>query len=199
MRYAYDTEFLETGSTIDLISIGIVAEDGREYYAVNADMDHDRIKKHDWLCQNVIPHLPLTGKPYRLDGGNTWIFALDRCNTLVKPRWVIANEVRDFLLRPHADKVELWAYYGAYDHVAFAQLFGSMAGLPPGIPMFTHEIMQAIEQAPPEFTEPPQPRNQHNALADAFWNMTVLRALGVVKPHQWGAGIVVATTQKHPQ
>ena len=34
MRYFYDTEFLEDGETIDLISIGIVAEDGREYYAV---------------------------------------------------------------------------------------------------------------------------------------------------------------------
>ena len=34
MRIFYDTEFLEDGKTIDLISIGMVAEDGREYYAV---------------------------------------------------------------------------------------------------------------------------------------------------------------------
>src|SRR4051812_11038169 len=34
MKYFYDTEFLEDGQTIELISIGIVAEDGREYYAV---------------------------------------------------------------------------------------------------------------------------------------------------------------------
>ena len=33
MKYFYDTEFLEDGHTFDLISIGIVAEDGREYYA----------------------------------------------------------------------------------------------------------------------------------------------------------------------
>ena len=39
MRYFYDTEFLEDGETIDLISIGIVAEDGREYYAVNLNAD----------------------------------------------------------------------------------------------------------------------------------------------------------------
>ncbi len=30
MRYFLDTEFYEDGKTIDLISIGIVAEDGRE-------------------------------------------------------------------------------------------------------------------------------------------------------------------------
>ncbi len=31
-RYFYDCEFLENGNTIELISIGIVADDGREYY-----------------------------------------------------------------------------------------------------------------------------------------------------------------------
>lgn len=29
MRFWFDTEFIENGHTIDLISIGIVAEDGR--------------------------------------------------------------------------------------------------------------------------------------------------------------------------
>lgn len=49
MKYFYDTEFLEgtqkkwiggkTKPTIDIISIGIVCEDGREYYAVNKDFN----------------------------------------------------------------------------------------------------------------------------------------------------------------
>lgn len=47
-RYFYDTEFLEgtqkgffgqSKPTIDLISIGIVAEDGREYYAISKDFN----------------------------------------------------------------------------------------------------------------------------------------------------------------
>lgn len=58
ISYCYDTEFLDDGSTIDLISIGIVCEDGREYYAVNSDMPRERISRDDWLCQNVVPHLP---------------------------------------------------------------------------------------------------------------------------------------------
>ena len=33
MKYFYDTEFIDDGHTINLISIGIVAEDGHEYYA----------------------------------------------------------------------------------------------------------------------------------------------------------------------
>lgn len=48
MKYYLDTEFLEgtqkkwfgsTEPTIDLISIGIVCEDGREYYAINKDFN----------------------------------------------------------------------------------------------------------------------------------------------------------------
>jgi hypothetical protein len=31
MRFWFDTEFIEDGKTIDLMSIGVVAEDGRKY------------------------------------------------------------------------------------------------------------------------------------------------------------------------
>lgn len=56
MRYFFDTEFIEDGKTIDLISIGIVAEDGREYYAINRDCDFS--KASDWVKENVIAKLP---------------------------------------------------------------------------------------------------------------------------------------------
>lgn len=39
MKYFIDTEFRESPNTIDLISIGVVCEDGREYYAVSKDFD----------------------------------------------------------------------------------------------------------------------------------------------------------------
>ena len=39
MRYFYDTEFIENGRTIELISIGVVAEDGREFYAISTEFD----------------------------------------------------------------------------------------------------------------------------------------------------------------
>lgn len=37
MKFFLDTEFYEDGSTIDLISIGVVTEDGREFYAVSQE------------------------------------------------------------------------------------------------------------------------------------------------------------------
>lgn len=165
MRYFYDTEFLEDGRTIDLISIGIVAEDGREYYAVNSDMDHDRIARDNWLCENVVPHLPIRGgKPTKSFGSTKWLWSLDTTSTLVKPKWVIANEVREFLLAE--PDPELWADYGAYDHVALAQLWGRMVSLPKGLPMFTRDLQQEWHRhGKPEL--PVQPDGEHDALADA--------------------------------
>jgi 3' exoribonuclease, RNase T-like len=175
MKYTYDTEFLENGNTIELISIGIVAEDGREFYAVNADMRQGRIRADDWLLANVWPHLPTVHQP------TAHVLArhqdvLDTSAACVKPKWVIANEVRDFLLAKTGP--ELWAYYGAYDHVSLAWLFGPMKDMPAEIPFFTHEIMQAIE-AVPGFKLPPASDTEHNALADARWNREVLRQLGI--------------------
>src|SRR5712675_2913217 len=61
MRYFFDTEFYEDGKTIDLISIGIVAEDGREFYAVSQDAQLHRVS--DWVRSNVLPRLPAYGDP----------------------------------------------------------------------------------------------------------------------------------------
>lgn len=174
-RYFYDTEFLEDGRTIDLISIGIVADDGREYYAVNSEAPMDRIRENDWLMRNVVGSLPITGRrsmeTYLARSQNSYpkpstaFIELDMTATVVRPRQVIANEVRDFLLAPGRD-IELWANYAATDFVALYQLFGPMVDLPPGIPMFTHDLQQAFRAA----GNPPMPEQHaglHNALADA--------------------------------
>lgn len=159
MRYYYDTEFHEDGSTIDLISIGIVAEDGREYYAVNRHANWQRIRQNPWLMKNVVPQLPPRDDP-------AW-----------KPKGDIADEVSDFL-RPlqsygpltrgfrHVGTPELWAWFGAYDHVALAQLFGRMIDFPDHIPMWTNDVRQEQHRLGNPGI-PAQRGGLHNALADA--------------------------------
>lgn len=185
--YCYDSEFLEDGRMIELISIGIVSGSGREYYAVNSEMPLERILANDWLVRNVVPSLPITGRAsldtYLAHPRNTFpkpglYVDLDTKSTVVKPRWVIANEVRDFLLADGPP--ELWADYGAYDHIVLCQLWGPMISLPEGIPMFTHDIEQAIE-AVPGFEKPQQTAGEHNALEDARHNLRVLAALRAAK------------------
>ena len=41
-RYFYDCEFIEDGRTVDLVSIGVVDEHGREFYAVSTEFDDSR-------------------------------------------------------------------------------------------------------------------------------------------------------------
>lgn len=171
----YDLEFLEDGRTIELISIGMVADDGREYYAVNQGMPLRHIRKHQWLTENVVPHLPQPHGDWRLHMPKRWLF--NYRDPAVKSRERIADEVADFI-RAAGPDVQLWANYGAYDHVALAQLWGPMIRLPEGVPMFTHDIQQERSRLGLAWDDlPKQEGGEHNALADARHNQTVRRWL----------------------
>ena len=184
MKIYYDTEFIEDGRTIDLISIGMVAEDGRELYLVNQAIEddplHGKICSHRWLMENVVPNLPLRssrgakpcGAP-RADNVPGW-FTLDSGDNRVVSRRFIRNAVRDFI-RATPDP-QLWAWYGAYDHVVYAQLFGCMIDLPDGLPMFTCDLKQEAERlGNPRMPE--QATGQHDALEDARHNLVKARFL----------------------
>lgn len=63
MKYFFDTEFHERIKKpwfgkkyhlMELISIGIIDEDGRTYYAVSSDFDLKAAWKNDWLRENVL-------------------------------------------------------------------------------------------------------------------------------------------------
>lgn len=175
-RYWYDLEFIEDGKTIELISIGIVASDGREYYAVVDDGDWDRVLLSPWLLANVVPHLPLVrpdvlahylaGHPGTTLDHVRRFATLDGLNPAVKPRLEVANEVREFL-RVGEGEFELWADFSAYDHVALCQLWGPMVALPRGIPMWTNDIQQEAARLGLRDQLPQQCYGLHNALDDA--------------------------------
>jgi hypothetical protein len=149
MKYFYDCEFIEDGITIDLISIGIVAEDGREYYAQSNQADFGHAS--EWVKENVIAHL------------------IRNVNGIWKNRATIRNDILSFMDPLLYGKPELWGYYSAYDHVAFCQLFGTMMDLPKSYPMYTRDLKQWCD-ALDNPTLPEQGKDEHNALADAHWN-----------------------------
>jgi len=169
MKIFYDCEFLEDGRSIDLISIGMVAEDGRELYRIVDDEDTiTRAVAHDWLRENVVRHLPVKLLPVgALGPGENWDYDRDHDDWhLVQQRPGVREDVEAFI-RDTPDP-QLWAWYGAYDHVAYAQLFGRMIDLPAGFPMFTCDVRQVVEQrGGPQLPE--QADGEHNALADARW------------------------------
>lgn len=182
-RFFYDTEFIEDGQTIDLVSIGMVAEDGRELYAVSREFDEHALLSNPWLVDNVWPSLPTKPCPPGHRCMSNGHGHLDDYHPDVRPRAQIARMVRDFILGTDPDQlphVELWAWYGAYDHVALAQLFGRMIDLPEGVPMWTNDLRQEAERLGVADHMPEQPDGLHNALADAKHNLVRARFLDQV-------------------
>lgn len=185
MRIYYDTEFVDDGITIDLISIGMVAEDGSNYYAIEDNpRTIQRAVEHPWLQKNVVPYLPIKvldqsyGEIWAPDRygrvvcfSNTWEWDRDHpAFHYVKTRKEIASEVLQFLR--NFENTELWAWYGAYDHVILAQLFGSMINLPTGVPRYTNDLKSETVRLG-DIRVPEQTVGLHNALEDAWWNRRV--------------------------
>lgn len=139
MRYYIDTEFAESPGQLDLISIGIVAEDGREFYAVASDGWSEE-RCNTWVRANVLPNLG--------DG---------RRVSRAEIRRGVLNFVGD-------DKPEFWGYYADYDWVAFCWLFGAMVDLPKGWPMYCRDLKQDADRLALRL---PCSNDLHHALRDA--------------------------------
>ena len=141
MRYWFDTEFIEAGRSIDLISIGVVSEDGRRYYAESMECRLERAGP--WVSEHVLPHL-----------------------TGVKTgRWEIAGALEVFMGR----EPEIWGYYADYDWVVLCQLFGTMMDLPKGWPMYCRDVKQLCDSRGNPPLPKQIPETEHHALYDAIW------------------------------
>lgn len=146
MKFWFDTEFLEDGCSIQLISIGVVSEDGRSYYAETPDA-MKLARSTEWLEHNVAPYLTC-----RFDKRHIY------------ERWQIAEALRAFM----GEKPEIWAYYADYDWVALCQLHGRMIDLPKGWPMYCRDVKQLADSlGNPEL--PKQVGVEHHAMSDATW------------------------------
>ncbi len=186
MKYFLDTEFHEYKkndiNTIELISIGIIREDGREFYMESSDFDVKAAVANTWLKENVLANL-------RQD--------IDRrCSNDL-----IASKVREWI--GVDENIEFYGYYSDYDWVVFCWLFGRMIDLPKGFPMYCRDLKQTLDEkvnifltqnrkylTPPTFDTAldvvksmlayPKQTNEHNALADAKWNYDLYKFLTTV-------------------
>jgi hypothetical protein len=181
MRYFLDTEFYEDGRTIDLISIGLVAEDGREFYACSLDAQLHRCHERDsWMRENVLAQLPSYGD-------KAWMSRqkIRQGVTL----FTGSDDVRDALVRTveldtlfvRDDKPEIWAWYGASDWVTFYQLWGRLIDMPRHFPRRFRELKELADRVV-DPALPPKPQGQHTAIADARWNRDVFNYLAAQLP-----------------
>jgi hypothetical protein len=174
MKYFFDTEFIESSErkTIDLISIGIVAEDGRKYYTISTEFDASLAS--EWVKENVLSKLPPRRGSFNPAEA---LFSTLNESKAWKSRAQIKQELLDFIV-PDENGIEFWADYGAYDWVVFCWIFGCMVDLPDGYPYNCNDINQWTTQLglTRKFL-PPEPENAHNALIDAQWTKEAYNAL----------------------
>ena len=169
-RYFIDAEFHEDGKTIDLLSLALRCDDGRELYLVNSDnVVMLRAMDNKWLRENVMDKI---GEPYMryANGGETRLHPMMRKE--------MARQIVGFVHGDVHESLEFWGYYADYDWVVFAQIFGKMIDLPSRFPWFCLDLKQlAWSRGIKDLSAFIQPTNEHNAMADARWNETLYNHL----------------------
>lgn len=183
MKYFLDTEFIEgfhkpwfgkRRHFIDLISIGIVAEDGRVYEALSSEYSYKDASQ--WVKDNVISPLYTSTVP----GIKRGVYSIEDFHVFYgKPNAQIAEEIVRFVnpvegpcfdpypvseqyKRKHNTKTfghiltdpglyemaqpEFWGYFSDYDWVLFCSLFGTMMQLPEGFPMYCNDLVQSLTE-----------------------------------------------------
>lgn len=202
MKYFLDTEFIEgfhkplfgkRRHFIDLISIGIVCDDGWSYNAISSEWEYKDADK--WVQDNVIN--PLYVSSVHGDERNRV-----RADNFHRNGYGIPNELVTLDLRARFEydvqysdsPIEIYGYFADYDWVLFCSLFGRMINLPKGMPMYCRDLKQmadekigaseirsigyekAVERLKQK-TGYPKQSNEHNALSDAKWNLQLYKWL----------------------
>lgn len=157
MRLWFDTEFIDTGDRILLLSIGAISEDGATYYA--EPHDTPIAQASDWVHANVLPLMArFDERRYRR-----------RADSPIKPRPQIAEDLIEFA-GPYP---EWWAYVDEYDWVLLSQLFGCLTERPATWPFRARDVREIFDLSgmagePEDWVSPPM--NIHHALSDAKWD-----------------------------
>jgi len=179
MKYFFDTEFIETPGSIELISIGIVSEEGRTYYAESTCFDERRAS--DWVKENVITKLRWYGNENSTKGfcnsGTQYARTPHEKTEVFGTLNLISQTIREFIGK---EMPEFWAYYASTDWGVFYRLFWTLMDLPEGWSMYCRDIKQWCDQ----LGNPQLPEKGgwvHNALEDAKWNQKAWHFLDDLK------------------
>jgi len=194
-RLYFDTEFTGLRQGTTLISLGIVSDCGKTFYAEFTDYNKSQVD--DWIQENVIAKLQFTDKitascssweEWKSDKGeytDALEFSLANKDMTefqcIGETPMIKNRLESWLAQfKDQGRVEIWSDCLAYDWVLFANLFGSAFDIPPYIHYIPFDLATAfkIKGIDPDINreeyaygkesmEIATP-NKHNALWDAI-------------------------------
>ena len=157
----FDTEFTGLHQNTTLISIGLVSECGKTFYAELTDYNKNQVD--DWIKDNVISNLILTKK------NNS--FYLNSCRLLGNRK-----ELKEALSKwfEQFGQVEIWSDCLSYDWVLFNEIWGHAFNIPKNIYYIPFDICTLFKDkgidpdiSREEFANMDDKGEKHNALWDA--------------------------------
>jgi len=165
MNLYYDSEFTGLHQASTLISIALIADDGREFYAEFSD--YNREQCDEWIKQNVLNHTRWLQDPEAKTGSwneeaLTCSYGYSEQNRRALTHWLA-----------HYDQIEIWADCLAWDWVLFCQLFGGALNLPKQIHYMPMDLATLFRikgldpDTPREAFVALQAEQKHNSLWDA--------------------------------
>ncbi len=161
MKVFFDTEFTGLHQNTTLISIGLISECGKTFYAELTDYDRSQID--EWLQRNVIENLLLTPQDNCADN-NEW--------KLVADKKAVKEALTVWLSQ--FESVEIWSDCLSYDWVLFNEIFGHAFNIPKNVYYIPFDIctLFKVKGIDPdisreEFSEIKTEVQKHNALYDA--------------------------------
>ena len=134
MKIFFDTEFTGLHKNTTLISLGMVDENGRTFYAEFLGYDSNQV--NNWIQENVIGHLK-----YKTCISNWHNEDFDHFECVGYIYW-IRKWLEDWLSK--YDEVELVSDVCHYDMVLFIDIFGGAFDLPKNVNPACHDINQDI-------------------------------------------------------
>ena len=164
MKLFFDTEFTGLHQKTTLISIGIISEDGKTFYAEFTD--YNEVQIDNWIQVYVIENLILKEQDENycfINEGETWVKGDTQ---------KICEHLSEWLSQ--FDKIEIWSDCLAYDWVLFNNIFGTAFDIPKNIYYIPFDIctLFKIKNVDPDisrelYTGLISDERKHNALWDA--------------------------------
>lgn len=139
MKIFFDTEFTGLHKDTTLISIGIVSEDRRTFYAELNDYDESQVD--DWVRDNVISNLEFSppkeyapgqweDEAYMMSKHVPDVPLTEQFNIELRGDTKTVAAALKKWLEQFNDTIEVWSDCLAYDWVLFCNLFGNAFNIP---------------------------------------------------------------------